>query len=141
MRMVSRRSDGPTSVLQDATDCLRESPGVRTGQERIWELRKPWQLNGANVDMLRLQAESDYATAEAMGLVGYDRWAEEDGHHPKSERLMRFLQLHDERDFGNHFDWKLGGDGDNGESVMYQMDAFFELMDKLEGQDAPDACA
>ena len=93
------------------------------------------------MNMLRLQAESDYAAAAAMQLVGYDRWSEEDGHHPKSERLMRFLQLHDERDFGNYFGWRIGGDGDNGESLMYQMDAFFELMDRLEGQDAPDACA
>ena len=54
---------------------------------------------------------------------------------------MRFMRLHDMRDFGNYFDWRVGGDGDNGESVMYQMDAFFEMLDKLEGQDAPDACA
>jgi len=26
--------------------------------------------------------------------------------------------------------WKVGGDGDIGEELMYQMDAFFELLDK-----------
>lgn len=93
------------------------------------------------VNVLRVQAEADYAAARAMGLVGTDRWNDGADHHPKSERLMRFMQLHDDRDFGNHFDWQIGGDGDNGESVMYQMDAFFEMLDKLEGQDAPDSCA
>lgn len=93
------------------------------------------------VNVLRLQAEADYAAARAMGLVGVDRWSDDVKHHPKSERLMRFMQLHDDRDFGNYFDWRVGGDGDNGESAMYQMDAFFEMLDRLEGQDAPDSCA
>jgi hypothetical protein len=51
-------------------------------------------------------------------------------HHPMSERLMAFLAEHDLRDFGDYFCWKTGGDGDNGEELMYQMDAFFEMMDK-----------
>jgi hypothetical protein len=29
----------------------------------------------------------------------------------------------------DYFCWKTGGDGDNGETLMYQMDAFFELFD------------
>jgi hypothetical protein len=36
-------------------------------------------------------------------------------------------------DFNNcdmYFDWKTGGDGDNGETLMYQLDAFFEMLDK-----------
>ena len=27
------------------------------------------------------------------------------------------------------FYWKQGGDGDNGEALMYELDAFFELLD------------
>jgi hypothetical protein len=27
-------------------------------------------------------------------------------------------------------DWKTGGDGDNGEELMYHLDAFFEMLDK-----------
>ena len=90
---------------------------------------------------LRAQAEHDYATAKAMELVGTDRWSDGVDHHPMSVRLLRFIQLNDERDYSNYFDWRIGGDGDNGESLMYQMDAFFEMLDKLEGQDPPDACA
>lgn len=47
-----------------------------------------------------------------------------------SERLMTFIQEHDYKDYGDYFGWKKGGDGDNGESLMYQMDAFFETLEK-----------
>lgn len=47
-----------------------------------------------------------------------------------SKRLMDFLSEHDLKDYGMCFDWKKGGDGDNGETLMYQMDAFFEMLDK-----------
>jgi hypothetical protein len=52
-----------------------------------------------------------------------------------SERLARFLAEHDLRDYGDYFCWKTGGggDGDNGETLMYQMDAFFEMLDRTEG--------
>jgi hypothetical protein len=43
---------------------------------------------------------------------------------------MEFLQEHDAEDYDMAFDWKTGGDGDNGETLMYQMDAFFEMLDK-----------
>lgn len=76
----------------------------------------------------------DYNKAEQLGLTQKDRWAEGIPHHEKSKRLMEFLKEHDFKDFGDHFDWRTGGDGDNGESLMYQMDAFFELLDKLEEQ-------
>lgn len=90
---------------------------------------------------LRTQAVHDYATAEAMRLILSDPWVATTKHHPKSERLLQFMRLYDERKCSNHFDWRVGGDGDNGELAMYQMDAFFEMLDKLEGQDAPDSCA
>ena len=51
-------------------------------------------------------------------------------HHPESIRLMKFLADHDFNDYNDYFCWKYGGDGDNGEALMYQMDAFFEARDK-----------
>lgn len=72
----------------------------------------------------------DYEAAKAAGLTQKDRWSEGIDHHPMSERLMAFLSEHDMKDFGMYFDWRTGGDGDNGETLMYQMDAFFELLDK-----------
>lgn len=72
---------------------------------------------------------SDYEKAKALALTQTDRWSRGLGHHPMSERLMKFIQEHDEKDYGLYFDWKTGGDGDNGETLMFQMDAFFEMLD------------
>lgn len=49
-----------------------------------------------------------------------------------SERIVRFLVEHDFHDYGDYFCWKFGGDGDNGETLVYQLDAFFESLDKEE---------
>lgn len=73
---------------------------------------------------------ADYARAKKLGMTQRDRWTEGAEHHVMSKRLMRFLQEHDAEDYGMHFDWRMGGDGDNGETLMYQMDAFFEMLAK-----------
>lgn len=63
------------------------------------------------------------------GLVVKDRWGEGIPHHPKSIELMSFLAEHDFQDCDDYFCWKIGGDGDNGEILMYEMDAYFEQKD------------
>lgn len=73
----------------------------------------------------------DYLKAKELGLTNIDRWSEGVEHHPMSERLVRFLAEHDYNDYLDYFRFKVGGDGDNGETLMYQMDAFFEMLDKL----------
>jgi hypothetical protein len=70
-----------------------------------------------------------YIKAVELGLTRKDRWSEGIDHHPMSERLMNFLIEHDFVDYNYYFCWKMGGDGDNGETLMYQMDAFFETLD------------
>lgn len=72
---------------------------------------------------------TDYALAKDLGLTSKKRWEEGIEHHPMSKRLMTFLSTHDWNDYNGYFDWHLGGDGDNGESLMFQMDAFFEYVD------------
>ena len=72
---------------------------------------------------------SDYTDAKALGLTSIDRWGDGLNHHPMSARLARFLADHDFEDYGDYFCWKVGGDGDNGETLMFQMDAFFEWLD------------
>ncbi len=69
---------------------------------------------------------SDYEEATKKGFTKKDRWVEGTPHHPMTERLMNFLIEHDYRDYGDSFDWSVGGDGDNGETLKYQLDAFFE---------------
>lgn len=72
---------------------------------------------------------SDYEEAKKLGLVDKDRWGDGIAHHPESIRLMEFLRPTDSRDYADYFCWKEGGDGDNGETLMYQMDPFFEVKD------------
>lgn len=74
--------------------------------------------------------KEDYKKARELGLTSIKRWEEGTEHHPMSVRLMDFLCDHDYIDMDDYFGWKIGGDGDNGESLMYEMDAFFELLDK-----------
>lgn len=74
---------------------------------------------------------TDYEKAYERGLTNMDRWGDGVDHHPMSYRLMEFLAEHDYEDYEDYFCWKMGGDGDNGEALMFQMDAFFELLDIL----------
>jgi hypothetical protein len=71
----------------------------------------------------------NYNKALILGLTSKNRWEEGIPHHPMSERLMNFIVIHDCLDYRDSFSWKTGGDGDNGETLMYEMDAFFELLD------------
>ena len=64
------------------------------------------------------------------GVETGDRWSKGIRHHPKSIELMTHLAALDFELYGDYFGWKMGGDGDNGETLMYQMDAYFELKDK-----------
>jgi hypothetical protein len=73
---------------------------------------------------------TDYQKAKALGLTEIDRWRDGKEHHHMSERLMFFLMEHDFKDYGDYFCWKKGGDGDNGETLMYEMDTFFEVLDE-----------
>jgi hypothetical protein len=85
--------------------------------------------NPTNMPIDQISAIEDYNKAVELGLTNIDRWGTGIDHHPMSERAVRFLAEHDLYDYDDHFCWKVGGDGDNGESLMYQLDAFFEMLD------------
>lgn len=55
-----------------------------------------------------------------------ERWEKGTKHHPKSKELLRRLQEIDAKYCNNFFDWEIGGDGDNGETLMYELDILFE---------------
>jgi hypothetical protein len=57
------------------------------------------------------------------------RWEKGTKHHPKSVELMKFVADLDFALVNDYFCWKTGGDGDNGETLMYEMDVFFDLQD------------
>jgi hypothetical protein len=84
-----------------------------------------------------MKLNPDYEKAKELGLTQVDRWANGVDHHPMSMRLMEFLSEHDVNDYNDFFCWKMGGDGDNGESLMFEMDAFFEMLDGLNRRGTP----
>lgn len=83
----------------------------------------------------------DYKTiaADAPQSLTQDRWSDGVDHHPMSEALMDFVAKHDFKNYKDYFCWKTGGDGDNGETLKYQMDPFFEWIDKQAQRKAADA--
>lgn len=81
-------------------------------------------VNGRDI----LQAEY-----EKVPGVEYDinkRWQEGIPHHPNSIELMNRISNIDFVWMDDYFCWKTGGDGDNGEAMMYLMDIAFEEKDK-----------
>ena len=73
---------------------------------------------------------TDYENAKKLGLTTKNRWEDGIPHHPESMKIMEFLGSHDLNDYDDWFCWKWGGDGDNGEALMFQLDAYFEMRDK-----------
>lgn len=59
------------------------------------------------------------------------RWEKGIAHHPKSIALFNALSQIDWKYGNDYFCWKSGGDGDNGEHLMYEMDIYFEEMDSM----------
>jgi hypothetical protein len=54
------------------------------------------------------------------------RWAAGMDHHPQSRRLYEIISTMDHKYGGDYFEFKSGGDGDNGEHLMYLLDIYFE---------------
>lgn len=72
--------------------------------------------------------------SERIPGVEYDinkRWEEGIPHHPESERLFKRLAEIDWHHCSDYFCWKSGGDGDNGETLMYELDILFDERDAL----------
>ena len=57
------------------------------------------------------------------------RWEEGIDHHPKSEEIYNFISEYDFKFCGNSFYFRSGGDGDNGESLMYLLDEYFAYLE------------
>ena len=70
---------------------------------------------------------------EKVEGVEYDinkRWEEGWPHHPKSVALYKKIEDLDWEFQDDCFCWKSGGDGDNGENLMYLLDIIFDEEDK-----------
>ena len=58
-----------------------------------------------------------------------DRWSNGTEHHPDAYTLVQELAEIDYMYFGDSLCLKIGGDGDNGETLCYMLDVLFELHD------------
>lgn len=58
-----------------------------------------------------------------------ERWEQGIDHDPRSERLVRAMGKIDFEVGGDHLQIKMGGDGDNGEHMMYLLDCHFAEID------------
>ena len=58
-----------------------------------------------------------------------ERWEKGIPHDPRSEHLYRFIAELDFKECGDSFGFKSGGDGDNGETLMYLFDEYFSRHD------------
>ncbi len=58
-----------------------------------------------------------------------ERWEQGVPHDPRSEAIARGIAEIDFNECGDSFGFKFGGDGDNGETLMYLLDVYFERLD------------
>lgn len=58
------------------------------------------------------------------------RWETGMEHHPEADKIVRALAELDCKIGGDSLDISLGGDGDNGETMMYLLSIYFEARDK-----------
>lgn len=84
---------------------------------------------------------NDYGKAKELKLTSLKRYEKGVAHHPMVRRLMLFLIEHDFYDYGDHFRWEIGDKKNDGVMLMYQMDAFFETLDKCAKKDTKEEAA
>ena len=60
------------------------------------------------------------------GLTIEQRWEQGIAHSPRSKALYKSIADIDFKEGGDSFCFKSGGDGDNGEYLMYLLDRHFE---------------
>ena len=58
------------------------------------------------------------------------RWENGMPHDKRSVEMVEFMRMLDWEDNGGALDIQMGGDGDNGEYMMFLLDVYFELKDK-----------
>ena len=75
------------------------------------------------------QLKDEYPKVEGVEYDINKRWEEGFDHHPRSLELLKKIQDVDFIWNNDYFQWKYGGDGDNGEFLMYVLDIIFEEQD------------
>lgn len=71
---------------------------------------------------------SDTVEIDVIIDIG-QRWEEGIPHDPRSVKMFQFLKDYDFQHADDYFCFKQGGDGDNGEHLMYLLDEYFANKD------------
>lgn len=58
------------------------------------------------------------------------RWEQGRAHHPESAKLGVAIDILDFKYNNDSMGWNFGGDGDNGEGLLYLLDIYFEAKDR-----------
>ena len=75
-------------------------------------------------------SEKDYPKVDGVEYDVNKRWEEGIDHHPKSIEIAERIADIDFIFCNDSFGFKFGGDGDNGEALMYLLDIYFDEQDK-----------
>ena len=62
------------------------------------------------------------------------RWEQGTAHHPKSILMYYAIASLDFKYASDSFSFSSGGDGDNGETLMYLLDIHYETIDQKTGE-------
>lgn len=76
----------------------------------------------ANYNPTGLPDISIYALPDQTG------WSSD--HDPRSQEIYNFIAELDFKCFDDFFCWKSGGDGDNGEYLLGELDSYFKYKDE-----------
>jgi hypothetical protein len=79
---------------------------------------------------MTLLTRDEYPKVDGVEYDITKRWEQGIPHHPKSIELFNAISEIDWVWLDDCFGWKSGGDGDNGEFFMYELDIYFEEKDK-----------
>jgi len=66
-----------------------------------------------------------------------ERWEQGIDHDPRSEKIIRAMARLDWELCDGALDIEVGGDGDNGETMMYLLDCYFEEEDQKQKTRTP----
>jgi len=72
------------------------------------------------------ELQKDYDKTKGVEYDIGKRWENGIAHNHQSELLMDKIKKIDFIWNDDHFCWKTGGDGDNGEALMYVLDIIFD---------------
>lgn len=68
-------------------------------------------------------------TAHGITWDCAERWSRGMDHHPEAASMFAMIAESDYEFCDDYFNWKCGGDGDNGEALMFALSARLELRD------------